>query len=84
MMYYGGYPLQWWQMVASMFAMTAVVIALMWAVAWMIASAMQNRERHPSAPSEPDALTILQRRYAAGELDDAEYMRRRQTLLGGA
>lgn len=84
MMYYGGYPLHGWQMFVSMLAMTAVSIALVWAVAWVIASAMQKHEGHPPTPPEPDALTILQRRYAAGELDDAEYKRRRQTLLGGA
>jgi uncharacterized membrane protein len=82
MMYYGGYPVHGWQMFAGMLAMTALSIALIWAVAWVVATAMQKHERHPLTPHEPDALTILQRRYAAGELDDAEYMRRRQTLLG--
>ena len=34
----------------------------------------------PSGPSAEDPLEILRRRYAAGEIDDEEYARRRKTL----
>jgi putative membrane protein len=33
-------------------------------------------------PSAEDPLEILRRRYAAGEIDDEEYARRRKTLTG--
>jgi putative membrane protein len=33
-------------------------------------------------PSADDPLEILRRRYAAGEIDDEEYARRRKTLGG--
>jgi putative membrane protein len=35
-----------------------------------------------SAPGAEDPLEILRRRYAAGEIDDEEYTRRRKTLRG--
>jgi putative membrane protein len=34
----------------------------------------------PRGPSAEDPLEILRRRYAAGEIDDEEYVRRRKTL----
>jgi len=40
-------------------------------------------DRGPAAsPSPEDPLEILRRRYAAGEIDDEEYQRRRKTLSG--
>jgi putative membrane protein len=35
-----------------------------------------------SGPSAEDPFEILRRRYAAGEIDDEEYQRRRKTLKG--
>jgi putative membrane protein len=34
------------------------------------------------APRADDSLEVLRRRYAAGEIDDEEYERRRRTLAG--
>jgi putative membrane protein len=78
MMHNIGYPAQWGWMIFGTIAMIVFSIAVVWAVAWTVAIAMQHRI-HP-APRESDAGEILRRRYAAGELDDAEYERRLQVL----
>lgn len=80
MMYYSGYPAHWGWMVFGMIAMIVFWIAVIWAVARTVTSAMQHRT--PPEPRESDALAILKRRYAAGELDDAEYEQRREVLRG--
>ena len=82
MMYDSGFPAHWGWMVFGTIAMMVFCIAVIWAVAWTVASAVQHRTPH--MPHESDALAILKRRYAAGELDDAEYERRRQVLHGSA
>jgi putative membrane protein len=82
MMYYSGYPSHWGWMIFVTIAMIVFWIAVIWAVAWTVTSAMQHRT--PPAPRELDALAVLNRRYAAGELDDAEYERRREVLRGSS
>jgi uncharacterized membrane protein len=67
-------------MVFGMIAMMVFWIAVIWAVAWTMANAMQHRTS--PALRDSDALAILKRRYAVGELDDAEYERRQQVLRG--
>jgi uncharacterized membrane protein len=82
MMYDYGYPAHWAGMIVGAIAMIVFSIAIIWAVAWTVASAMQRRDA--PAPHASDALTILDRRYAAGELSDAEYAQRREVLRGNS
>lgn len=52
------------------------VVALL---VWAIRSAATTNNR--SAPDAPDALGILERRYAAGEIDRDEFEDRRRVLV---
>lgn len=80
MMYYGdGYQGNWAWMIASMIAMALFWVAVIWAIARAVTSYGAKRET-PSPPDASDPLAMLKRRYAAGELDDAEYQHRRAIL----
>lgn len=82
MMYYGdGYGGHWGWMLVSMIVTAIIMAGLIWIIARLIIDG-NKRDNRPTTPREPDALALLQRRYAAGELDDAEYDHRRQVLLG--
>lgn len=80
MMYYGGGE-NWVWMLVSMTVTLVFLVGLVWIIA-RLAIDSKRRDDRPAALPEPDALTVLQRRFASGELDDDEYMRRRQVLLG--
>ena len=56
-----------------------VVAAFVLGIRWLIRA--DRRGSHP-APAIPDALEILRQRYARGEIDEAEYERRRTVLKG--
>jgi putative membrane protein len=63
----------WFAMSVSMLVFWALVGVLIWAVVRSVSS--------PSGtPTTPSAEDILRQRYAAGELDDEEYVRRLHTL----
>lgn len=79
-MYFDRYPAHWTGMLLGMVAMIVFSVAMIWAVAWTVAIVLQHRTS--PTPRDSDAQTILNRRYAAGELDDAEYLRRREVLRG--
>jgi len=53
--------------------------AIIWAIIRMVAGS--GPERSTSPDHDADALAVLKRRYAAGEIEDEEFQRRRQTLL---
>ena len=66
-----------------------VMMVVFWgAVAWVIVTLI----RHGSSPGQlpaqpggttgPDALQILDERFARGEIDEEEYQRRRKVLRG--
>ena len=81
-MYYGGgYGGNWGWMLASMIVTMVFLAGLIWIIARLIVDGNRHDNR-PTTPREPDALTVLQRRYASGELDDAEFDHRRRVLLG--
>lgn len=77
-------------------AMALLMVAFWAAVAWIIV-VLVRRDRSPGAPPGPPpaapppapqgggttALTILDERFARGELDEDEYRRRRAVLTGG-
>ena len=77
----GGYGGHWGWMVVSMVVTMVLLAGLIWIIARLIIDG-SKRDDPPNMPRDPDALTVLQRRYASGELDDAEYDHRRQVLLG--
>jgi len=69
------------------------------AVIWVLLSATHHRDahghsplsRHPHGPhadqhsgQHSEARKILDRRFAAGEIDEEEYLRRRKLLDGGS
>jgi len=56
-----------------------VIAAIVLAIRWLIRA---DRRGSHEGPATPDALEILRQRYARGEIDEAEYERRR-AILGG-
>jgi putative membrane protein len=81
MMYYDGNAGHGSWMLFSMGITVVFLAGLVWIIARLIIDGSKRDDR-PTTPRGPDALTILQQRYASGELDDAEYDHRRQVLLG--
>jgi putative membrane protein len=81
MMYYDGNAGHGSWMLFSMGITVVFLAGLVWIIARLIIDGSKRDDR-PTAPRGPDALIILQQRYASGELDDAEYDHRRQVLLG--
>ncbi len=77
----GGYGGNWGWMLISMIVTMVFLAGLIWIIA-RLARDGNRRDDRPTTPREPDALTVLQQRYASGELDDAEFDHRRQVLLG--
>lgn len=82
-MWFGGVGLAELVLVLLGVAFWVGLIALIFlGIRWLI---RQERGGPPPASGRsPDAdpLEILRRRYAAGEIDDEEYQRRRKTLTG--
>lgn len=74
MMYYGGWGWGW-----AMVCMVAF-IAIVALVAWAIVAASSRRDTPPTRDGSSDAISVLDRRYASGEIDENEYQRRRQLL----
>jgi putative membrane protein len=65
--------------------MTLLMVAFWGAVAWVVVSLVRNRhEASPrsQAPTSPDPLSILDERFARGEIDESEYRDRRKVLQG--
>jgi putative membrane protein len=56
-----------------------VIAAFVLGIRWLIRA---DRRGSHEGPATPDALEILRQRYARGEIDEAEYERRRAVLKG--
>ena len=56
-----------------------VIAAIVLAARWLIRA---DRRGSHGSPAAPDALELLRQRYARGEIDEAEYERRRTVLKG--
>ncbi len=53
--------------------------AIIWAIIRLVAGSGPERSTSPDRGA--DALAVLRGRYAAGEIEDEEFQRRRQTLM---
>ena len=56
-----------------------VIAAIVLAIRWLIRA---DRRGSHEGPATPDALELLRQRYARGEIDEAEYERRKIVLKG--
>lgn len=74
MMHYGGWGWGW-----AMVCMVAF-IAIVALVAWAIVAASNRRDTSNTPDGPSDAISLLDRRYASGEIDENEYQRRRHLL----
>jgi putative membrane protein len=64
-----------------------VMMAVFWgALAWVVVTLIgRNRSSsQPPASAGSDPMRILDERFARGEIDEAEYQRRREVLRGSA
>lgn len=69
-----GWGSGWW-------AIGPVMMVLFWGgLFWLLAFAVRGRERQFGTESAVDAAEIAARRFAAGEIDEAEYRRIRESL----
>lgn len=76
MMGYGDmYGWSWWWMLVPALFWASLIVLVAWAVARVLGNDRGNRS---------DALEILKRRYARGDIDRDEYERRRRDLAGTA
>jgi putative membrane protein len=80
MMYWDGDWNAW-----AWFAMTLSMIAF-WTVVGLVVWMMARRASTPTAAGvpSPSAEEVLRQRYAAGEIDEAEFERRKTTLRSGS
>jgi putative membrane protein len=51
-------------------------------IRWFLRQERASQGGSGGAPRADDSLEVLRRRYAAGEIDEEEYERRRRTLAG--
>lgn len=70
--------------IVMMVAMLLLVALLVGGVIWLVSRIARDRERPGAAARAPGgALEVLERRFAAGEIDVDEYRQRRSTLERG-
>ena len=76
----GGMAIGWivWLLIVVLF-WGLVIAAIVLGIRWLIRA---DRRGSHEGPATPDALEILRQRYARGEIDEAEYERRRAVLRG--
>ena len=84
MMRYGGYGdggIGW----GGWIVMTAMMVAFWGAIAWVIVTQIRHggSRSAPQAIGGPDALGVLEGRFARGEIDEDEFQRRRLVLRDG-
>lgn len=64
--------------VSGLVGLAVLTLAVIGSV-WMVRRMSGGRSSHVGAPESPDQL--LRRRYAAGEIDEDDYLRRRAGLI---
>ena len=75
MMNDGGWGWGW--AIVCMVAVIAIIALVAWAI---ISSTNGNGSHDDRETSRPDALAVLERRFADGDIDEREYRRRRDLL----
>ena len=75
----GGMGIEWVVVLIIVFFWGLVIAAIVLGIRWLIRA---DRRGSHEGPVTPDALEILRQRYARGEIDEAEYERRRAVLRG--
>jgi putative membrane protein len=80
MHYYGNGGIGW----GGWLVMVAMMVVFWGAIAWVIVTLIRHNGSltHP-ASTGTDGMRILDERFARGEIDEAEYQRRRELLRGG-
>ena len=68
-----------WGVWLMVLGLVLLVIVVVWAIAGGVRSP-KSGDSVPGSASAESPKTVLDRRYAAGEIDDEEYARRRQRL----
>lgn len=74
MMWYGAGNWGWMAMIPMLLFWMVLIVAAIWAV-----GALSRRGQHPEPPADP-AVETVRRRYAQGEIDEAEYEERLRIL----
>ena len=70
--------------IVMMVAMLLLVAAVIAGVVWLVVRLIRDREGVSASDRAPGhAVEILERRFAAGEIDAEEYRERRSTLVRG-
>ncbi len=76
MMNYGSWGWGW--AIVCMVAGIAIIALVAWAI---VASTNKRESSGNREVSRPDALTVLERRFANGDIDENEYRHRRDLLV---
>ena len=65
------------------FAMVVMMVVFWGAIAWVVVTLIRSGGAHSRPePMATDPMRILDERFARGEIDEAEYQRRRDLLRG--
>ncbi len=75
----GGWGVGWFGSIFMTAFWILILIGLFFLVKWLI-KATRGEDKAPAAG--PSALTILQERYARGEIDRQEYEEKKRVLMG--
>ena len=75
----GGMAIEWIVVLIVVLFWGLVIAAIVLAIRWLIRA---DRRGSHEGPATPDALELLRQRYARGEIDEAEYERRKIVLKG--
>lgn len=71
-----------WMMAIPMLVSALLFVALVVAGLWLLVRAISGRSALPSGPRGSSARTILEERFARGEIDRDEFEERRRILEG--
>jgi putative membrane protein len=81
-MYYGGNGVEWWGWLLMALGMVAFWGVVIWGIVSLVRWGTASRtSTPPSGDESPEAL--LNRRFAAGEINEDEYRHRLDVLHGG-
>lgn len=80
-MHFGSDGWGWGGWIVMLLTMAAFWVLAITLVVWLVRGS-HPREREERGEPRPDAMAILEERYARGEIDRDEFEQRRTTLLG--